>query len=83
MSKRKAYSPFNQKTSSFYDCKNFKTCSHVLITPLKDQKPTKMLFGGDAKHRSPAKTNRDYKKRKIISIFEESSPPTAIKLNRT
>ena len=62
------------KTTSFYDCKKCKVCCHVLNNPLKDQKPTIMLFGGDDKHCFARKTSCDYEK-KTISIFEEISPP--------
>ena len=34
------------KTTSFYDCKKCKACCHVLNIPVKEQKPTIMLFGG-------------------------------------
>ena len=37
------------KTASLYDCKKCsKACCHVLIIPLKDQKPTFILFGVDS-----------------------------------
>ena len=50
------------ETNSFYDCKTCKTCCHVLNVPLKDQKPTIMLFGGDGTHCFARKTSRDYDK---------------------
>ena len=60
------YIPTN-KTTSFYDCKNCKTCCHVLKIPFKDQKPSTMPFGGDGTHCFARKTSRDYEK-------EEPSP---------
>ena len=51
-------------TTSFYDCKNCKSCCHVLNNPFKDQKPTIMLFGGDGTHCFARKTSRDYEKEK-------------------
>ena len=71
------------KTSSFYDCKKYKACCHVLNIPFKDQKPITVLFGGKGSYCFARKTTRDYKKRKIISLFEENSPPITIKHNRT
>ena len=50
------------KTTSFYDCKKYKACCHVLNIPFKDQKPTIMLFGGDGTHCFARKTGRDYEK---------------------
>ena len=52
------------KTTSFYDCKKCKACCYVLNIPLKDQKPTLMLFGGDGTNRFARKTSRDNEKRK-------------------
>ena len=46
---KSVYIPTN-KMSGFYGCKKCKACCHVLNIPLKDQKPTFMLFGGDDTH---------------------------------
>ena len=40
----------SNKTTSFYDCKKYKACCHVLNIPFKDQKPTILLFGNDGTH---------------------------------
>ena len=48
------------KTTSFYDCKKCKTCCHVLNTRFMYQKPTHMLFDGDATHCFARITSRDY-----------------------
>ena len=66
------------KTTSFYDCKKCKACYHVLNNPFKDQKPAIMLFGGDGTH-----CLHESRLRKIISIFEEISPPITTKHIRT
>ena len=58
------------KTSSFYDCKKCKACSHVLNTPFKDQKLTIMLFGGDGTHCFARKTSGDYKNEKPSPILK-------------
>ena len=47
------------KTTNFYDCKKCKACCNVLNTPLKDQKPTLMLYGDDGTHCFTRKTSRD------------------------
>ena len=47
---------------SFYDCKKYKDCCHVLNIPFKDQKPTILLFVGDGTHCFANKTSRDYEK---------------------
>ena len=71
-----------KKTTSFYDCRKCKACCNVLNVPFKDQKPTIMLFGGDATHCFARKASRDYEK-EAISIFEEISPPITTKHIRT
>ena len=68
-----------KKTSSFYDCRKCKARSHVLNIPLKDQKPTIMLFGRD----STEKNESWLGKRKTNSIFEEIFQPITTKHNRT
>ena len=50
------------KTTSFYDCKNCKTCYNVMNIPFKDQKPAIILFGGDGTDCFARKTSRDYEK---------------------
>ena len=55
-----------KKTTSFYDCKNCKACCNVLNIPFEDQKPTIMLFGGDATHCFARKTSRDYEKKTYL-----------------
>ena len=65
------------KTTSFYDCKNCKTCCNVLNIPFKDQKPTIMLFGGDGTHCFPRKTSRDYEKPSpFLKKFLRQSQPS-------
>ena len=59
-------------TTSFCDCKECKACCHVLNIPLKDQKPTNMLFDGDGTHCSATKTNRDYEKEKPSPFSKKS-----------
>ena len=61
------------KTTRFYDCKTCKACCNVLNVPLKDQKPTIMLFGGDCTHCK--KDESRLRKRKALSCFEEIFPP--------
>ena len=53
-----------KEMTSFYYCKKCKVCCHVLNIPLKDQKPTIMLFGGDGTHCFAIKTSCDYEKEK-------------------
>ena len=69
------------KTTSFYDCKKCKACCHVLNIPLKDQKPTFMLFGGDGTHCFARKTSRDYEKGKpspfLKKFLQQSQPSTS------
>ena len=48
------------ETTSFYDRKKCQARCYNLNIPLKDQKPTLMLFGGDGTHRFARKTSRDY-----------------------
>ena len=65
------------KTTSFYDCKKCKACCHVLNIPLKDQKPTKMLFDGDGTHCFARKTSRDYEKpSQFLKKFLRQSQPS-------
>ena len=61
------------KTTSFYDCKKCKACCHVLNIPFKDQKPTIILFGSDGTH-----CLHESRLRKMISMFEEISPPITV-----
>ena len=72
-----------KKTTSIYDCKKCKTCCNVLNIPIKDQKPTIMLFGGDDTHCFAKKNESRLRKRKTISIFEGISPPITTKHIRT
>ena len=79
----KCVSISTNKTSSFYDCKKFRACCHVLSFPFKDQKPTIMLFGGDGTHGFARKTSRDYEKekpspflRKFLRQSQSSTPET-------
>ena len=69
------------KTTSFYDCKKFKACCHVLNIPFRDQKPTIMLFGGDGTHCFARKTSRNYKKEKpspfLKKFLSQSQPSTS------
>ena len=51
-----------KKTTSFYDCLKWKACCNVFNIPLKDQKPTILLFGGAGTHCFARKTSRDYEK---------------------
>ena len=50
------------KITSFFDCKKCKACCNVLNIPLKDQKPTIMLFGGDGTHCFAKKVESHYEK---------------------
>ena len=47
------------KSSSFYDCKKRKNCSHVIDIPFKEQKPTIILFAGVWTHCFGRKANSD------------------------
>ena len=64
--------------TSFYDCKKCKACRHVLNIPLRDQKPTIMLFGSDSTHWFARKTSRDYGKPSPFSkkFLRQSRPST-------
>ena len=61
----------DNKTTSFYDCIKCKACCTVLNIPFKDQKPTIMLFGGDATHCVARKTSRDYEKEKTSPFLKK------------
>ena len=65
--------------SSFYDCKIAKPAASLNI-PIRDQKPTIMLFGGDGTHLLARKTRRDYQKEKpspfLKKVFRQSQPST-------
>ena len=65
--------------STFYDCKKYKTCCHVLNFLPNDQKLTIFLFGGNGTHCFAKETSGHYKKRRTISTFEEVSSPFTIK----
>ena len=69
------------KTTSFYDCKKCKACCNILNIPVKDQKPTIMLFGGDGTHCFSRKTSRDSKKEKpspfLNKFLRQSQPSTS------
>ena len=69
------------KTTNFYDCKKCKACCNVLNIPLKDQKPTIVLFGGDGTHCFARKMSRDYKKEKpspfLKKFLHQSQPLTS------
>ena len=68
------------KTISFYDCKKCEACCNVLSFPVKDQKPTIMLFGGDGSHCFARETSRDYEKGKptpfLKKFLRQSQPST-------
>ena len=57
------------KTSSFYNFKKCKACSHVLNNPFRDQKPTTILLGGDGTHCFARKTGREFEKEKPSSFW--------------
>ena len=66
------------KMTSLNDCKKCKGCCKVLNIPIKDQKSTIMLFGGDGTHCFAKKTSRDYKKGKsshFLQKFPRKSQP--------
>ena len=69
------------ETISSYDCKKCKTCSHVLDMHFRDQKPTIMLFGGNAAHCFARKASRDYEKEKqspfLKKFLRQSQPSTS------
>ena len=69
------------KTTSFYDFKKCKACCHVLKIPLRNQKPTMMLFGGDGTNCFARKTNCDYEKEKpspfLKKFLRQSQPSTS------
>ena len=68
------------KTTSFYDGKKSKACCHVLNIPLKVQKPTIMLFGGDGTHCFARKeSSRDYERPSpfLKKFLRESQPSTS------
>ena len=69
----------SNKTTSFYDCKKYKACCHVLNIPFKDQKPTIMLFGGDGTHCFARKTSSDYEKPSpfLVKFLRQSQPSTS------
>ena len=69
------------KTTSFYDGKNFKACCNVLNILLKDQKPTIFLFGCDGTHCFARKTSRHYENQKpspfLKKFLRQSQPSTS------
>ena len=69
------------KTTSSYDCKKCKACCNVLNIPLKDQKLTIMLFGGDVIHCFAKRSSYDYEKEKpspfLKKILRQSQPTTS------
>ena len=67
------------KTTSFYDCKKWKACCHVLNFPFEDQKPTIMLFVGDGTHCFARKTSSDYERPSPFSkkFLRQSQPSTS------
>ena len=69
------------KTTSFYDCKKYEACCHILNIPFQDQKPTIMMFGGAGTHCFAKKSNRDYKKEKpfpfLKKFLRQSQPSTS------
>ena len=77
---KSVYASQPKKMSSFYDCKKCKACSQVLNIPLKDWKPTIMLFGGDGTDWSHKPRLRKWE---TISIFEENLRLLTMKHTRT
>ena len=69
------------KTTNFYDCKKCKACCHVLNLPLRDQKQTFTLFGGDGTHCFARQTSHDYEKEKQSPFWKkflrQSQPSTS------
>ena len=67
------------KTTSFYDCKRCNACCNVLNIPLKDQKATFMLFGGDGTHCIATKTKHDYEGPSpfLKKLLRQSHPSTS------
>ena len=78
--KKSVFTFSTNKTISFYDCKKCKACCHVVNIPIKDQKPTIMLFGGDGTHCFARKTSGDYEKEKpspfLKNFLRQSQPST-------
>ena len=73
------------KRTSFYDCEKCKAFCNVSNIPLKDQKPTIKLFGGDGTHSFARKTNRDCKKEKpspFLKIFSANHNQAHPNLNQ-
>ena len=69
------------KTTSFYGCKKCKACCNFLKIPFKDQKPTKLLFGGDGTNCFARMTSRVYEKQKpsrfLRNFLRQSQPSTS------
>ena len=61
------------RMTSFYDCKKCKACCHVLNVPVKHQKPTFMLFGGNGTHCFARKSSREYEKEKHLLLWRNFS----------
>ena len=51
-------------SSSFYDYKKCKACSHLTNIPFTEQEPNITLFGGDGTHSFAKKTNCNYEEEK-------------------
>ena len=70
------FEPIKRLVSTTVKCK---ACCHVLNIPVKDQKPTIMLFGGDGTLCLARKTSRDYEKEKpcpFLKKFLRQSVPS-------
>ena len=68
------------RISSSYKCKKSKASCHVIDIPVKEQKPTRTVFGKDGTHCFAKKTTRDYEKEKpspfLKNIFRQTQSTT-------
>ena len=60
---------FEEFNKSTYQCKQCKSCSHVLKIPFKEQKPCVTLFGWSYCFRK--KTKSDYQKEKLSPLMQQ------------
>ena len=67
------------ETTSFYDCKKCKACCNVLNIPFRDQKTDNYVVWRWWNTLLCMKDESRLRKRKIISSFEEISPPITTK----
>ena len=74
------WTSFEESKKSTYECKQCKSCRHVLSIPFKDRKPCVTLFGWTCCFRK--KTKLDYRKKKLSPLMRQYIPQSKLSMTK-